>query len=166
MFRAIVWGCLLMCSTFGWAGNLTNGDLSQVRVRLYEICFRAIRKEAMPLRFRPYGNPDAPATRANIVELLSGVYTTFQKDFKFTTPPVKFEVKTVKTLGSEEQDHQLRELIRAGFVAPTGWLATTSPKEITPKQLGATIGLFLSQLARVTQTPDREYTPYLQTSDD
>jgi hypothetical protein len=60
----------------------------------------------------------------------------------------------------------LEDLIRTGYLAPLGPIATKKTGTLTPAEFGDALGFFLARISEVTHQPLTRWTPYLQSPAD
>jgi hypothetical protein len=101
-----------------------------------------------------------PTSREQIVAGFAKLVSVAKPAMKVDPMPVKFDEKRVK-IGSSAKK-ALLDLIRNGYVAPFGPLATNPSNTLTPAEYGDALGQLLCRISELTHTPSIRWTPILQ----
>jgi hypothetical protein len=99
-------------------------------------------------------------TRELVVAELSQEYDLLSPKAKYTPLPVSYDPSVLKIAAAERTS--LERLIRLGFVARVGPLATGPTDTITPHDLGDAVGFFMCRIAQITYLPDPKWSPMIQ----
>ena len=100
-------------------------------------------------------------TRQEMVVSLFNTYQHFQSSFLIHPRPVKFDLEKLKKQNDPAVLSQCQTLIEWGLVPPSSPLVTSNSKFLNPKQVGANLGYFYSQLAWLTHQPSFKFSPKL-----
>ena len=105
-------------------------------------------------------NTAVPVDRADVVKEFARLRTMAAPAFHMKMRSAKYD-KSRWTWNSPE----LELLVKEGYVAPLGPIATNKVSTLTPAEFGDALGYFLSRISQVTHQPSTKWTPYLQQPD-
>lgn len=100
-------------------------------------------------------------TRDMVIMEMAKMLKESEPAIKLVPRPVVFDAKLLKA-GSPGSKTALLKLVKWGFVAPVGPLATGPTANMTPREFGDAVGFFLARLTDVTHMPSIKWSPYLQ----
>lgn len=157
---------LLCCvASFAWGQKepVTQGEVRGTLLTT-EKHFRTVLKMPPPKPSGKMLGDGDPTTRTFIIQRFAVFVETFRPKFKIRPRPLSVDLKR---LGSfpEPVRNKLVALIRGGFVAPFGPLATGKEERMTLKEYGDALGFLITRIAEVTHMPSPKFSPYLQPPD-
>jgi len=103
---------------------------------------------------------DKPVSREAIVASFAALVNVASPKIKLEPMPVSFDAKRVKLGGSAKSS--ILTLIRDGYVAPFGPLATNKANELSAAEFGDALGHLLLRISDLTHTPSTRWSPMLQ----
>ena len=101
-----------------------------------------------------------PLTRVEIARAYQSLAATFEPKFKIAPKPVPFEPTRIRATNSTDRA-LLTSLVRGGWVAPFGPLATGRVDSLQPREFGDATAFFILRLMELTQTPSSKWSPML-----
>lgn len=107
-------------------------------------------------------SPDrTPVTRALIIAEFDRLVLIAEPSFKIAPRPVKFDSArfSVKDAAAKVR---LTKLVKGGYVAKIGPLATGPRDTLTTAEFGDAVGFLLARVSEVSTMPSTKWTPYLQ----
>ncbi|CAN5656432.1 hypothetical protein BH11ARM2_BH11ARM2_30170 [soil metagenome] len=106
--------------------------------------------------------PDrTPITRSAIISEFDRLVVIAEPSFKVTTRPVKYDAARF-TIKDASAKSQLGKLVKGGYVARIGPLATGSKDTLTTAEFGDAVGFLLARVSEASTMPSTKWTPYLQ----
>ncbi|HRF60440.1 MAG TPA: hypothetical protein PLH94_11090 [Fimbriimonadaceae bacterium] len=157
---------LLVCHTsLACAQNepVTQGEVRGTLLQT-EKHFRAVLKMPPPKPSGKMLGDGEPTTRRFTIERFAALVETLRPKFKIRPRPLRFDEKRLAKLPDALRT-KLIALVRGGFIAPLGPLATAKGESVTLKEYGDALGYLISRLAEVTHMPSTKFSPYLQPPD-
>lgn len=111
------------------------------------------------------GKADRVATRIQIVDGFSRMVALAKPKFTISLPTVKYDPKRIAPEFKGDTRKRLELLIRDGFVAPYGPLATGKRIGLTVQEFGDALGMLITRTMELTHMPSSDWSPYLQGPD-
>lgn len=126
--------------------------------------FRTVLKMPPPKPSGKMLGDGAPTSRTFIIERFDAMVEMFRPKFKIRPRPLRFDEKRLAKLPDRVRK-KLVALIRGGFIAPLGPLATAKDESVSLSDYGDALGFLITRLAEVTHMPSPKFSPYLQPPD-
>ena len=103
------------------------------------------------------GKPTDPLLKSELIKELAAWKNLIDGSLVSTPPPIKFDQTRVRNASP-----QLLNLIRGGYVAKIGPVATAKGNQLTASEFGDALGFFLARVAETTYTPSTRWSPVMQ----
>lgn len=153
-------------STAAPKATVSNGPVTQAEARSTAKRMEGSLRDILSIKTFPPTQLVAaskPVTREMVVADFARLYQAVRPTVKLTPVPVKFSESRFRV--SAKLKPELSRLVKLGFVAPYGPLATSKKATLSVAEYGDAVGFFLSRVAEVTHMPSRKWTPALQGND-
>ncbi|RYG32216.1 hypothetical protein EON81_21160 [bacterium] len=138
---------------------VTRAEAAAVLGKL-ERAFRTVL--SVPSSGRSTLMPDrTPVTRAAVLAEFDRLVKVAEPAFKVTPRPVKFDSKRF-TVKDTTALARLSNLVKGGYVAKIGPLATGARDTLTTAEFGDAVGFLLARVSEASTMPSTKWTPYLQ----
>lgn len=141
------------------AQPVTRAEVSATLVKTEGI-FRTVLK--LPAKTILASTDKALATRAQIIDGFYALYTVAKPKFTMSLPAVPYEPKRLAADIKGETRIRLEKLIKEGFVAPYGPLATSPGAGLSVAEYGDALGQVIARTMERTHLPSTAWSPYLQ----
>ncbi len=105
-------------------------------------------------------NGSKAATRFEICSDLWAIAQACEPKFKISPKAIAFEKSRIRSSNTQELALYTK-MIRGGWIAPIGPLATNRLDSLTTREFGDALGYFALRLMELTQTPKTKWSPYL-----
>jgi hypothetical protein len=138
---------------------VTQSEASAVFVRARNV-INVARIAKIPTKTK-LGSSNQLITRDMVILEMARLLKESEPAIKLVPRPVVFNATLLKA-GSPGSKSALLKLVKWGFVAPVGPLATGPTANLTPREFGDAVGFFLARLTDVTHMPSIKWSPYLQ----
>ena len=151
---------LLGCTALAHAQEaVTIAEMSSTLIKTEGI-FRTVLK--LPAKTTLASSNKATATRAQIVDGFFALFTVAKPKFTMSLPAVPYDPKRLSADIKGEARQRLERLIREGFIAPYGPLATSKGSGLTISEYGDALGQVIARTMERTHLPSTAWSPYLQ----
>lgn len=138
---------------------VTVAEMSSTLAKTEDI-FRTVLK--LPVKTTLASGNKATATRAQIIDGFFSLYTVAKPKFTMSLPAVTYDQKRLSADIKGETRQRLERLIREGFIAPYGPLATSKGNGLTVSEYGDALGQVIARTMERTHLPSTAWSPYLQ----
>jgi hypothetical protein len=180
MMKAI-WGMLALCAVAGVfaqdAGEnpkltrkavpestakmvLTQGELVFNVNRLEKVLRRVAGLSAAKPIPAP-AQPDAPATRTQVISQLHRLFEDSSAKFKYTPRMINFQPEVFTLPAGSAPRKQAEKLVRWGFMNRVSPVLTGKSESVSLKDFGETMGLFVIRSSDLLHVPSSKFSPYL-----
>ncbi len=139
------------------AGAVTVNEFREVFYRLEEAMRKSLGGGAVikPAKI----NPDAPVNRETIILKMNALVERARPLFKFTPLPIGFEVNRLAVPPTSSARKPLEALVRGGFIARVGPLATSKRNTLAVNEFVDAVGYFFTRIGELTHMPDAKFSP-------
>lgn len=139
---------------------LTQGELVFNINRLEKVLRRVAGLSAAKPLANP-AQPDAPATRTQLLAQLNRLFEDSAPKFKYTPRMITFQPDVISLpAGSPQRNHAVK-LVRWGFVNRVSPVLTGKSESVSLKDFGETMGLFVIRTSDLLHVPSSKFSPYL-----